>query len=218
VNAALAIDPGAAVVPFELDLRLWLIDLDVQPVAAESLPEAVRLRAARFVRDTDRRRYLASQTALRHLLGAAGPWTTGAHGKPALGRPPPHFNLGRRDGWAVIAVSGTHEVGVDIETQRPIDDAQELAAMHFTPHEREGVALAVGAERDHTFLRVWTRKEACMKATGLGLALAPSSFECGVDAVAERVRIATPQHTWALLVHTPGVDAPVVVSWAVVRA
>lgn len=213
MTRAIKIDPGVDAVPFGLDLALWLIDLDVQSAAAESLPEAVPLRASRFVRDTERRRYLASHAALRHALRAAGPFTTGDHGKPALASPPPHFNLSRRDGWAAIAVSATHEVGVDIETLRPIDDAPQLAALHFTPQEQ--AALQAG-DADHAFLRVWTRKEACMKATGLGLSLAPSSFECGAQAMARRVRVQTPQGLRTLLLHTPPLDAPVVVSWAVV--
>lgn len=110
-------------------------------------------------------------------------------------------------------MSSTHEIGVDVETLLAVGDASELAALHFTSRERDGVARAVPAD---AFLRVWTRKEVCMKATGLRLSLAPSSFESGVAAVAERVRIATSQRCWLLLVNTPAVDAPLVVSWAVV--
>jgi 4'-phosphopantetheinyl transferase len=204
------IDPGFDLAALGVELRLACVDLDAAPADEIALPGAVMQRAARFVREADRRRYLASHAALRRALGGSGRWIEGAHGKPVLAEPTPHFNLSRRDGWAAIAVSSTHEIGVDLETLRPIDDARELAALHFTPREREGVTDAP------SFLRVWTRKEACMKATGLGLALAPASFECGAQALALRVRIETSQRAWSLLVHTPPVDAPVVVSWAVV--
>jgi 4'-phosphopantetheinyl transferase len=210
VSRLRVIGTGADRLAQGIDLTLWSADLDA---TWESAPnEAVRQRAARFVRDVDRRRYLASHAALHEALGESGPWVHGAHGKPARAKPPPHFNLSRRDGAAAVAVSMTHEVGVDVETLRPIDDARELAALHFTPQERDNVVDDAG------FLRVWTRKEACMKATGLGLALTPSSFECGAQARAQRVHVTTGQRAWTLLVHTPPTDAPLIVSWAVVLA
>lgn len=215
MNAVRALEPGAAAASAGIDLSLWLVDLDAAEAPDGVLPQAVLARAARFVREGDRRRYLASQAALRalvpHDISAAGP-----QGKPVL-PDGPWFNLSRRDGWAAVARSSTHEVGVDLETLRAIDDARELAALHFSPGERAAVDGAADAGRDRTFLTVWTRKEACMKATGLGLTLAPSGFECGAGADARSVRVAHRGREWALQVHTlPSAPAPVVLSWAVV--
>jgi len=213
MSPGLAVEPGMGLAALGIELRLWLFDLDAWDGAADGLPDAVTQRATRFVRDVDRRRYLASQAALRRVLGVCqAPWPIGTHGKPALADGPPHFNLSRRDGWALVGVSSTHELGVDIETLRAIDDAQELARLHFTPRERDAVTDT------EAFLQVWTRKEACMKATGLGLSLPPSSFECGAEPAPARVRIATPSRNWLLLLNTPKVAAPAVVSWAVVLA
>jgi 4'-phosphopantetheinyl transferase len=216
VSAAIAVASGFDLAALGVDLRLWCVDLEAPADENEALPTPVRERALRFVREADRRRYLASQRALRRVLGTAAPWTVGARGKPALESGRPHFNLGRRDRWAAIGLSDTHELGVDVETLRPIEDAAELAAMHFSARERAAVSQAAGPARDLAFLRVWTRKEACMKATGLGLSLAPSSFECGARAKPARVRIDRPEGAWSLLVHTPLVQLPIVLSWAVV--
>ena len=204
MSALRVIDPGAERAATGIDLQLWWADLE-ETWDMRLLPDAVRQRAARFVRERDRRDYLASHAALRQALGEHGPWVHGAHGKPARAAPPPHFNLSRREGVAAVARSMTHEVGVDVETLRTIDDARELAALHFTPRERESVV------DDASFLRVWTRKEACMKATGLGLSLAPSSFECGALAQPARVNAAAS----SLLVDTPALD-DIALSWAVV--
>lgn len=212
-----ALDAGGGLAALGIDLHLWLADLDATALEADATPEEIA-RAARFVRDGDGRRYLASHAALRQVLGTPAPWILGANGKPSLACPPPHFNISRRAGVALIGVSATHEIGVDLEPLQPMADATELAALHFTPREREAVARESGAARDHAFLRCWTRKEACMKATGRGLSLAPSSFECGAQATAERVRVATPQQAWTLLVHSPRGGDEVVVSWAVVIA
>jgi 4'-phosphopantetheinyl transferase len=220
VNASAdrALDPQGELAALGVDLRLWRVDLDAAP--ADDLPDPAELqRAARFVRPGDGRRYLAAHAALRRLLGRRDGWLTGANGKPALASPPPHFNLSRRGGVALIGISATHEVGVDVEPLQAIEDANELAQLHFTPMERNTVARERGAARDRAFLRCWTRKEACMKATGCGLSLAPSTFECGVQAASARVHVRTAQCEWTLLVHSPEVAGQdIVASWAVVLA
>ena len=212
------LDAGGDLAAQGIDLRLWRIDLDEGPVD-DVTDEPERQRAARFVRPDDGRRYLASHAALRRLLGHREAWVAGAHGKPALTSTPPHFNMSRRDGVALIGISATHEIGIDVEPQQAMADANELAQLHFTPRERDDVARESGAARDRAFLRCWTRKEACMKATGRGLSLAPSTFECGVQAAPERVRVRALAREWTLLVHSPEVrSGDVVVSWAVVLA
>ncbi len=208
--------PGGDLAAHGIDLRLWRVELDTArfddaPSAAE------QQRAARFMRPHDGRRYVAAHAALRQLLGTREDWVTGAHGKPALALPPPHFNLSRRGGVALIGVSHTHEIGVDVEPLQAMTDADELAHLHFTPHERDAVARESGTARDRAFLRCWTRKEAGMKATGLGLSLAPSSFECGALPATAHVQVSDARRSWTLLVHSPdvaGID--LVMSWAVV--
>jgi 4'-phosphopantetheinyl transferase len=214
-----ALDPGCALAARGIDLRLWLVALDDGAERDdERLIDEELQRAARFVREADRRRYLASHAALRRVLGSSTRWPAGAHGKPALASAP-FFNLSRRDGVALIGVSQTHELGVDVETRRPIDDAPSLAELHFTPRERAAVTAVRGAERDLAFLRVWTRKEACMKATGRGLSLAPSSFECGATPDSATVHVDVDGQFWTLLVHSPDAAAHgAVAAWAVVLA
>jgi 4'-phosphopantetheinyl transferase len=212
-----AVDAGGDAAAQGIDLRLWLVDLDA--ASFDNAPStAEQQRAARFVRAEDGRRYLAAHAAMRQLLGTREAWVAGAHGKPALASPPPHFNLSRRGSVALIGISGTHEVGVDVEPLQAMADASELAQLHFTPRERDGVARQRGAARDLAFLRCWTRKEACMKATGLGLSLAPSSFECGAQAAIERVQVSVGHRSWTLLVHSLDVGDDIVGSWAVVIA
>ncbi len=210
--------PGGNAAALGVDLQLWLVDLDTAPAGSEDmLTDAELQRAARFVRPDDGRRYRAAHGALRGLLGTPAPWVIGAHGKPALASPPPYFNLSRRGGVALIGISATHDIGVDVEPLRAMPDAEDLAQLHFTAREREGVARASGGERDRAFLRGWTRKEACLKATGCGLSLAPSSFECGVHAGAERVCVSMPRRAWELLVCcSPDSSKDVIVSWAAV--
>ena len=210
------LDPGGDLAAQGIDLRLWVVDLDT--TSLDDAPSRAELqRAARFVREGDGRRYLASHAALRRLLGVRDVWVAGDNGKPALALPPPHFNISRRGGVAVIGISVTHEIGVDVEPLQAMADANELAQVHFTPRERDGVARATGAARDLAFLRCWTRKEACMKATGRGLSLSPSTFACCAHAGLERVQVSDSQRAWTLLVDSPeGAGNDIVVSWAVI--
>lgn len=215
---AQALDHGGDLAAQGIDVRLWLVDLDAALIEDTPL-ESERQRAARFLRLHDGRRYLASHAALRQLLGTREHWVVGANGKPALASPPPHFNMSRRDRVAMIGISATHEIGVDVEPLQAMADANDLAQLHFTPRERDDVARERGAARDRAFLRCWTRKEACMKATGCGLLLPPSSFECGAHAAPQRVRVQTSRSEWTLLVHSPEVSSnDIVASWAVVLA
>ena len=130
-----ALDPGGDLAAQGFDLRLWLVDLDAAHF--DDVPSAAeQQRAARFLRADDGRRYLAAHAALRHLLGTRAAWVAGEFGKPALAAPPPHFNISRRGSVALIGVSATHEIGVDVEPLQPMADANELAQLHFTPRER----------------------------------------------------------------------------------
>ena len=184
-------------------LRLWLCPLhDAPDDAQQSWLDAVEhARAARFVYEIRRRRYLAAHVALRSLLGAAlgqAPHALriepDANDKPRLvGHAGWQFNLSDSDDWALVGLQQGAPIGVDVEVRRTLDDARALALRLYTAPEREAVFdAAEGPEREAAFLRVWTRKEACLKAVGLGLRLAPSSFEAGAQDGEAVARLVTP--------------------------
>jgi 4'-phosphopantetheinyl transferase len=174
-----------------LDCALWRVDLDA-PATAQALACLDRTeqeRARRFVFERDRSRYLAAHAALRQTLAdrtghaaAQLVFAPGPHGKPALaGRAAQRFNLSHSQDVGLIALGDGGEIGVDVERLRPFDDAMALAASHFTPMEQAALAAATpGPDRDAAFLRCWTRKEACLKALGIGLGLVDTrSFHAG---------------------------------------
>ena len=184
--------------PSALSCALWRVDLDAAPApdAVRALSAAESERARRFVFARDRSRYVAAHVALRQTL--AGParhhaaqlrFTAGRFGKPALEAAGGlHFNLSHSQGVALIALSGEAEVGVDVELVRPMNDASDLAANYFDPAERDALsAIGPGPARDLAFFRCWTRKEACLKAAGVGLGLDTRSFHVGVEPDAREV-------------------------------
>lgn len=163
---------------------LWTVPLDAPGSASpELLSPDERQRAARFHFEVHRQRFIAARRALRLILGScldADPaslvFRYAPNGKPSLDGVPLCFNLSHSAGYALIAVAFGRDLGVDLEEIRPQDDLLALANRFFAPPEQAAVAAAPPAERPATFFRVWTRKEAYLKACGDGLSLALDSF------------------------------------------
>lgn len=179
-------------VPVPAPFQLWHGSLASPPSeqAIQSLSTVERARAARFVFERDRRRYLSAHCTLRHVLAeatryppAALRYREGSHGKPYLDHKDLalEFNMSHSEDTVVIALAPSGEIGVDVEMLRRMPDATELAARNFTAAEQAQLARTASEERDAAFLGGWTRKEACLKAIGSGLSVAPESFEAGLE-------------------------------------
>jgi 4'-phosphopantetheinyl transferase len=177
-------------------VRLWRVALDVDAAEEarhrEGLAADELARAEGFSGEAARRRYVAARGALRALLGellGEPPGSVrieaGPSGKPRLagsGRTGIHFNVSHSGDLALICVAD-REVGVDLESVRPVPDAVAIARRRFAPEEASFVeqanAGASGGQRsevDRRFLLCWTRKEALVKALGAGLDFDLRSF------------------------------------------
>lgn len=147
-----------------------------------------RARATRFRLDKDRKRFIASRGRLRELLGlllqvepSLLVFGYTARGKPVLVSPVDgpslHFNLAHADSLAVYGVAWEHEVGIDIERLRPIKGAEALAGRFFSEREFAQWHSVPSRHRMEAFFNCWTRKEACLKATGDGISELLSQVE-----------------------------------------
>ncbi|GLW13183.1 hypothetical protein Misp01_83110 [Microtetraspora sp. NBRC 13810] len=134
-------------------------------------------RAARFVRETDRRDYVAAHVLVRHcaaeVLGRppekltllqrcerCGP----GHGKPYLAEAPEiGVSLSHTHGY-VCAAAGPGRVGIDAEHVPPGPLDEGLAGQALTAAERAAVTCNRG------LIRQWVRKEALVKRGELTLA------------------------------------------------
>ena len=150
-----------------------------------------RQRSTRFRVASARHRFVLARTLLRRRLGdslnvnpTALVFANGERGKPHMVTPdlarPPHFNLSHSGDVVVLAVSPT-EVGVDVESMREVANAERLARRFFSHTEHEIVHGLKVADRDHAFLRIWTQKEAYLKATGLGVGMPLREVETESD-------------------------------------
>lgn len=158
---------------------LRIEDLETQSVERWSglLSASEQARATRFRHPADRAAYVAAHALLRHTLSEAlggdpRAWAfeTGPFGKPALAavhrRPWLHFNISHTRSLVACAIAGG-PVGVDVEASD--GDMPSAVAERFAPGERTMLAKAAGAEYRSIFFRLWTLKEAYLKATGEGL-------------------------------------------------
>jgi len=145
-------------------------------------------RADRFRFPEHRRRFVVAHAAVRGILAqrlgvAPGElqFATNAHGKPFLVPPgAPLFSLSHSHEMALCAVSGAGELGVDIEWCRELPHA-ELARRFFAPDEASALAALAEHEQLAGFFACWTRKEAYIKAKGLGLSLPLDAFSVSAD-------------------------------------
>lgn len=182
--------PLACPLRIDAPMQCWSVDLrSPPPVAALACLSAQEItRAARFRLDRQRARYVAGHVALRMVVAAQcgiaaadQRYAVGACGKPCLaGSRDWHFSLSYSTDTAIIALSRNGAIGIDIEAERALDDADDLAASHFDPVERAQYSDVPPDRRNAAFLHGWTRKEACLKALGTGLSRHPSSIATGL--------------------------------------
>lgn len=86
------------------------------------------------------------------------------------------FNLAHSGQMGLIAVTRRREVGVDLETENTRVDAKAISGRFFAPGEKEALAALPPTAQIPGFFSIWTRKEALVKAMGLGLVYAFDSF------------------------------------------
>ena len=209
------------------DCELWLVELQVQPdnKMRSWLSESEHRKAARLVFERDRRRYVVAHAMLRHLLAvrmAVHPaelcFSEGAFGKPELGRIEAcAFNLSHSEDLAVVLIAQQGEVGVDIEMLRPMPDASALADRNFSHAECIDLRAVEPAARDQAFLTGWTRKEACLKAIGSGLSIAPDTFAAGLHHDRCTTTIPTPEGLATVTVQSFCHEERCVIAWAKVE-
>ncbi|MES2043760.1 MAG: 4'-phosphopantetheinyl transferase superfamily protein [Pseudomonadota bacterium] len=175
--------------------RAWVqhdrLDVDAGELAALTglLGADERARADRFRFARDRRRFIVRRARLRQWLGAwvgrapeALTFAENSHGKPFLVDGPP-FSLSHSAEMMMLAI-GDADVGCDIERIDPALDWQPLAEAFFTGAECTALAVLPPDAGRRAFFACWARKEAFVKALGLGLSYPLDAFDVSVGASA----------------------------------
>jgi 4'-phosphopantetheinyl transferase len=159
------------------------------PGLAMLLSDEERNRVARLRFRCHRQEYIAAHALKRvmlcEMIGARPQelsFATEPFGKPFLTGRGPHFNLSHCDGLVACASSWDFPVGIDVESvqrRAPL----HVARKYFSPDEQAWLSALPESERGRGFFRLWTVKEAVVKATGRGLAQDLRAFEVLLDPV-----------------------------------
>ena len=162
----------------------WLVD------ASGLLDAADQARAQRQRNASNREELTLAYALHRLLLGArmgvdpvAVPLARDALGCPRLRDAPFHTSLSHSGGWVAAAVTGAGPVGVDIEPESRSSVMAGIAARVCHPDEVHALVGLAPAQYNHALLELWVRKEALLKAAGVGMAREMDSFMAPDDSL-----------------------------------
>jgi 4'-phosphopantetheinyl transferase len=213
-------DAFAAATPGDVGLEphavhVWAVPLSGDSDRCTALLSADEIAKGERFRFVDhRRRFLIGRAAVRTILAgylgadpAALEFDVGARGKPRLVRAgAPEFNLSHSAQLALVAVGGA-PLGVDVEKVRHLERLCDIAQRQFSTAEYAALEALPERERLPAFYRCWTRKEAYVKALGLGLsALDVFDVALGERAALLALRDGQQVAEWSLGDVSPGPD------------
>jgi len=172
-------------------VHVWMMDLDANKSLASSLSKMLspdeKKKATRYYFEIDSLRYTVARATLRLLLSrylkqqpTALEFGYTEFGKPFLkGDGPPlafSFNVSHSAHLALFAFSTHAELGVDIEEHKNDLATLDIANRFFFGAEIDELKSCSKADFGICFFNCWTRKEAYIKAKGMGLSLPLNSF------------------------------------------
>jgi 4'-phosphopantetheinyl transferase len=181
------------------EIHFWSLPIPADPPADRWLTlfdSDERDRLARTSHAARRREFIVAHALLRLMLAAltgapatAFRFARGDKGKPALVAPAGlqavQFNLSHTDGCVVCAAGLGGELGVDVEAAgRKVNLA--VADRYFAASEIAWIHGLPEARRPAGFLRLWTLKEAWIKAIAKGLTQPLQDFAFSFDPLAVR--------------------------------
>lgn len=173
-------------------VHVWVWELDRSLDRCEDyqdvLSEEERTKASRFYLQSHRQKFIVSHAAVRMILAgyfacdaSSIRFGLGRFGKPFVKNQATNsslrFNLSHTSRLGAVAVSAGIELGLDIEEIRPID---RDVARSLSPNEQLGLAAFEAQDWLLAFYRCWSRKEAVLKAEGVGLNTDLASFDVSV--------------------------------------
>jgi len=167
----------------EDEIHVWAATLDLPGQTCAALERTLAFdemeRAGRFHFQHDRIRFIVGRATVRAVLGCylgADPaqlqFAYSRYGKPSLAAPHSgtiHFNASHSHELILIAVTRACAVGVDVERVHSLGEINKIAAEFCSPEEVAKLRAVPQPSRSLAFFNLLTRKEAYLKATGVGL-------------------------------------------------
>jgi 4'-phosphopantetheinyl transferase len=181
------------------DIHIWCASLSCSPdelsYFTSLLSADEKARAKRFYFERDRHHFIVGRGLLRCILGsylekesAQIEFDYGKYGKPSLTHDKAlEFNLSHSKDLAVCAFGLNHAIGIDVEYLHPMSDMNNFAEQYFSPRESAYINSLPAEQKESAFFKLWTCKEAFLKANGSGLTMPLNEveifLESGVNAV-----------------------------------
>jgi 4'-phosphopantetheinyl transferase len=174
------------------EIHVWTVAIDERMDATaesmETLAPTERIRASRFRHEVDAARFVHRRRALRDILGGylgTAPqdvaFAANEFGKPSVlpsaACADLSFNASHSAAIALVGVSRSVRIGIDVELLRPDVECLAIATRFFGAGEIAALAALGADDRVAGFFNAWTRKEAVVKAIGGGLSIPLDSFE-----------------------------------------
>lgn len=177
------------------EAHIFFLKLDCSDAAVTQsyllLSAKQRQRADRFVVDKPRRCYIAAAARARELIAPyLGVHPTdvnygyGEQGKPCLIGSDLQFNISHTEDRLALVIALDQPAGIDIEYHSGKLNVLELAQRFFHPDEYQQLCQISGDQQLACFYRLWTLKEAFIKATGKGLSFGLENFVVDIHAEA----------------------------------
>ena len=144
-------------------------------------------QASRFRFAKDRLAFAVGRLLVQRYLANSGPAPPGGwrlkrnpHGKPFVEPVPgyivPAFNISHTAGAVIAAFATGRAIGVDVEQVDAEISVAELGRSYFAAAEAELLQSLSGSMQRDAFFKLWTLKEAYLKALGTGLSVGLSDF------------------------------------------
>jgi 4'-phosphopantetheinyl transferase len=200
------------------EIHVWHAALDREEKVLGRLESRLspdeKARADRFHFVNDRNRFVAARGLLRELLGkylhqapAGLEFSYGEHGKPSLSGGDASsglcFNLSHSAGLVVYAIAKERNLGIDVEHIRPESAGDDIAKRYFSAREVSDLQTLPPDAKVEGFFHCWTRKEAYLKATGMGLQIPLDSFAVSLFPEKPAQFLGGVEPRWHLAAHDP---------------
>jgi 4'-phosphopantetheinyl transferase len=209
------------------DIHVWHATLSLTPEAladaARLLPKAEREKTGLVASVAQRARLTLSRAWVRAILSGylerPAPELTirrSGRGKPIVvvdaDQTGLFFSVSHSGEHMLVAVTRADDVGIDLERLTRIVEPERIAVRFYSRPECEALLSLEPAMRADAFFRVWVRKEAVVKALGMGITAAFEMFSVSqgreeqVEVDVSRVLEGGRERLWVRVVDVGRVD------------
>ncbi|ACB51895.1 4'-phosphopantetheinyl transferase [Crocosphaera subtropica ATCC 51142] len=166
------------------EVHIWKTNLEQLSIDFQNsfnlLNEEEKIKAQRFHFEKHQKRFTLARSSLKKILSfylSISPqdikFQYSDYGKPKIidkiNLINLQFNVSHSEDIAIYGVTCDYFIGVDVEYIRPMPEAENLAKRFFSQKEYQQIRGLSSEEKNREFFKLWTGKEAYLKAIGKGI-------------------------------------------------